>query len=314
MSVAVILTGQYRCFDKIYTNIEKKLLVPNNAKVFVFCETSLTKDEMRKNLERKWGDKVIGGCDVYKERPKEFHNIYKTLIATKPAIQSSKFARVGFGQSYLWGSGSILEYYQYMKAFDLLSEYEKQTGEKFDIIVRSRLDIVYGECLYLSSFFNCIDSVILERIGDAAKYIINLGNETLASNNNSNAPHYGHMCDLSGIKFDTEREILDHIRTSSYIWTLGTNQVWIGRRETMRKLHKLVYSYGDYDIGSKEGFNSETQFTQFCKAHNIKHFMRWAALDSKYSPFWRDQQYNRSLRQHISSGKMPKDFIMAIMR
>lgn len=314
MSVAVILTGQYRCFDKIFKNIERCLLTPNKAKVFVYCETSLEKDVLRKNLERKWGVDVIGACDVYKERPLEFHAIYKNLVATKPAIQPSKFSKVPFGQHYLWTSGSILEYYQYMKAYDLLSEYEKKTGEKFDIIVRSRLDIVYGECLYLSSFFNRIDSVILERIGDAAKYIINLGNETLASNNNSNTARYGHACDLSGIIFDTEREILDHIRSSSYIWTLGTNQVWIGRRETMRKLHKLVYSYGDYDIGSKEVFNSETQFTQFCKAHNIKHFMRWAALDSKYGPFWSDPQYNRSLYQHISSGKMPKDFIMAIMR
>ena len=180
--------------------------------------------------------------------------------------------------------------------------------------MRSRLDIVYGECLYLSSFFNHIDSGILERIGNAGKYIMNLGNETLARNNNRNPPHYGHTCDISGINFDTEREILDHIRSASYIWTLGPNQVWIGRREIMGKLHKLIYSYGDYDIGSKEGFNSETQFTQFCKAHNIKHFMRWAAVDAKYGPFWSDPQYNYSLYQHISSGKMPKDFIMTIMR
>jgi len=314
MSVAVILTGQYRCFDKICTNIEKYLLTPNKAKVFVYCETSLTKEELRKNLERKWGGDIIGDCNVYKERPLEFHAIYKNLVATKPAIQPSKFAKVYFEQHYLWTSGSILEYYQYMKAFDLLSEYEKQTGEKFDIIVRSRLDIVYGECLYLSSFFNHIDSGILERIGNAGKYIMNLGNETLARNNNRNPPHYGHTCDISGINFDTEREILDHIRSASYIWTLGPNQVWIGRREIMGKLHKLIYSYGDYDIGSKEGFNSETQFTQFCKARHIKHFIRCAAMDSKYSPFWSDPQYNRSLYQYISSGKMPKDFIMAIMR
>ena len=314
MSVAVILTGQYRCFDKTSKNIKDFLLIPNNTKVFVYCETSRSKQDFKQDLERKWGGGVIGDCGVYKERLHEFHAIYKNLVATKPAIQPSKFARVGFGQSYLWNSGSILEYYQYMKAFDLLSEYEKQTGEKFDIIVRSRLDIVYGECLYLSSFFNRIDSGILERIGNAGKYIMNLGNETLARNNNSNPAHYGHICDLSGINFDTEREILEHIRSASYIWTLGPNQVWIGRREIMGKLHKLIYSYGDYDIGSKEGFNSETQFTQFCKAHNIKHFMCGAAMDSKYIHFWSDPQYNRSLYQHISSGKMPKDFIMAIMR
>ena len=314
MSVAVILTGQYRCFDNTFKNIKDFLLLPNNAKVFVYCETSLTREEFRKNLEIKWGEEVIGDCVVYKDRPLEFHQIYKNLIATKPAIQPCKFAQVGFGQSYLWNSGSILEYYQYRKAFDLLSEYEKRTGKKFDIIVRSRLDIVYGERLYLSSFFNRIDSGILERIGDGGKYIMNLGNETLAKNNNSNPAHYGYVCDLSGEKFDSAREILDHIQEASYIWTLGPNQVWIGRREIMAKLYKLLYSYGDYDIGFRDGFNSETQFTQFCKAHNIKHFMRWGAADAKYSPFWGDQQYNRSLRHRIHSGEMPDNFIMAILR
>ena len=314
MSVAVIFTGQYRCFNKTSKNIKDFLLMPNNAKAFVYCETSHSQQDLKQDLERKWGAETIAACAAYRERPAEFHNIYKHLVGTKPAIQPCKFARVGFGQSYLWNSGSILEYYQYMKAFDLLSEYEKKIGEKFDIIVRSRLDIVYGQPLNLSSFFSCVDPQIMERIADPVKYIMNLGNETMSKYNRGNPAHYGHVCDLSGMNFDCPREILDHIQEASYIWTLGMNQVWIGRRDTMAKLHKLIYSYGDYDIGFKDGFNSETQFTQFCKAHNIKHFMYASSIDAKYSPFWGDQQYNRSLHQCLQSENMPREVIYAILR
>lgn len=314
MSLAVIFTGQYRCFDKTSKNIKDFLLIPNNAKVFVYCETYRSKQDLKQDLERKWGGGVIGDCGVYKERPLEFHTIYKNLVATKPAIQPSKFARVGFGQSYLWNSGSILEYYQYMKAFELLSAYEKTNGVKFDIIVRSRLDIVYGQPLNISSFFNRVDSGILERIGSPEKYILNQGNKTMAKHNRGNPVHYGYVCDLSGMNFDSPREILNHIQGASYIWTLGINQVWIGRRDIMAKLHKLIYSYGDYDIGSKDGFNSETQFTQFCKAHNIKHFIYASNIDNKYGPFWSDQQYNRSLHKYLLSENMPRDMIYAILR
>ena len=82
----------------------------------------------------------------------------------------------------------------------------------------------------------------------------------------------------------------------------------------MAKLHKLIYAYGDYDIGSKDGFNSETQFTQFCKAHNIKHFIYASDIDNKYGPFWSDQQYNRSLHKYLLSENMPRDMIYAILR
>ena len=312
MRVAILFTGQYRCFDKTYQNILQNILIPNEATAFVYCETSASREDFTTDVERKWGSELLGACDVYNERPREFHDIYRELTRTKPAIQPEKFNRVRCGQEYLWHSGSILEYYQYMKAYDLLSKYENENNVTFDIIIRSRLDIIYGQPLHIKSFFSKIDSFV--DISDVGKYIMNLGNRVMMQNNRGNAARYKHVCELKDMKFETSREMLEHIQQSEYVWTLGINQVWIGRRHVMKKLYSMIYSYGDFVIDYHEGFNSETQFTQFCKTRGIQHFMYNSVIDSKYGPFWSDQQYNRSLVHCIANKQMPEKLIFTIMR
>ena len=45
MRVAILFTGQYRCFDKTYQNIQQNILIPNDAKAFVYCETSASRED-----------------------------------------------------------------------------------------------------------------------------------------------------------------------------------------------------------------------------------------------------------------------------
>ena len=302
MKVAVLFTGLYRSFDITSESIITNLLEPNNAIPFIFCETSMSLLELKNKCPSNSRVKCYNG------RPKEFCELYTKLINTKPAIQPNKFSRVPFNQSYLWNSGSIIEYYDYMKCYDMMLEYEKEHNMTFDIIIRTRLDIMFVQPLPILSFFTKIHSDMREI---TPEYIMNLGNQTMIKNSRGNPHHYGHVCRLEAKDFSDEKEVLEYINTENFIWTLGPNQVWIGKRHVMKKLHKMVYAYGDFDIGSKETFNSETQFTQFCKSNNIQHFMYCSHIDSKYSPYWSDTRYNRSL---LGGEAPPDDLLFAIIR
>ena len=303
MKVAVLFTGQYRSFDNTSESIRTNLLEPNNAYSFIFCETSMSLSELKSKCPSN------SRVKCYNERPKEFCELYTKLINTKPAIQPNKFSRVPFNQSYLWYSGSIIEYYQYMKCYDMMLKYEKEHNMTFDIIIRTRLDIMFGQPISILSFFSKIHSDIREKTTDN-DYIMNLGNQTMIKNGLGNPACYGHVCKLEMDNFSTEKELLEHINTENYIWTLGTNQIWIGKRHVMKQFHKMIYAYGDFDIGSEGTFNSETQFTQFCKSNHIKHFMYCSHIGAKYSPFWGDTRYNRSLRHQAP----PENLICSIIR
>ncbi len=300
MKVALLLTGLYRSFDLTSKFIEQNLIEPNNAYTFIICQTELYEKQL---------EKAFKNCTVkcYKNRPKEINEIYNTLIKTKSALQPNKFSQVGLKQSYLLNSGTLIEYYDVMNCFKMMYEYEEANNIKFDIIIRSRLDILIAQPLNIKAFFTKVPKNLKEVTAD---YIMNLGNKTMIENNRGITDRYGYVCKMKTKSFNSAEEALEHINNKNYVWTLNPNQVWIGKRHVMKKFDKILDCYGDFDIGTIETFNSETQFSQFCKHNHIQHFWYNSKVDSMYGPYWSDQQYNRSL--YIKPP--PKNLIQTIIR
>jgi len=266
--MAVLYIGQYRSFDRTYHNIKENFLEPNDAVPFVFCETKMNVENLKKSLREKWRE--IGGCEVVPGRPKEYQPIVDYLLKTKQGIHPSKMASYCTPPSYVTKSGSIVEYYYFMRCYELMMEYEKKHNVKFDIIVRSRLDILIGQKMEIVSFFQQIDEPLREKMGNDNLYLNNLGNERIAQ--------------LNGTKLIKHRydDLLGEINKGNYIWTLGPNQIWIGKRHIMSQLYSLIYSYGKYDNGTAKTFNSETQFHCFCEERNMHHFWIGTAGGAKY--------------------------------
>jgi hypothetical protein len=154
MKTAILLTGGYRTFEICYKTLIKHILLPNEAKAFILLDG---KKEEELRIRELLGEDYIGDIfQVSTSRDKNFQAICEYLAKTKPAIQANVFAKVGWSQSYVFNSGSILEYYQYMKCFDMMVDYEKRNDIAFDIVLRSRLDIVVGQPSYQN--ISCIDN------------------------------------------------------------------------------------------------------------------------------------------------------------
>ena len=266
--MAVLYIGQYRTFDRTYHNIRENFLDPNDAIPFVFCETKMDFLDFKKKIREKWGE--IGACEVVPHRPDEYKHIVEYLLKTKVGIHPSKMVSYSTPPSYVTSGGSILEYYYYMRCYELMMEYEKKHNVKFDIIVRSRLDILIGHKMEIVSFFQSIDEPLREKMDNDNLYLNNLGN--------------GKIAELNGTKLEKKRydDLLGEINRGNYIWTLGPNQVWIGKRHIMSQLYSLIYTYGKYDDGQAKTFNSETQFHCFCEERNMHHFWIGTAGGGKY--------------------------------
>ena len=284
--MVILFIGQYRTFDRTYWNILKNIIEPNNATVFVFCETDKGMKTLTQIMIDKWGEQTIGGCCAVKSRPSEFKHIENYLFKTKKSLHPDKF-NASARPTYITSSGSILEYYYYTKCYDLMLLYEKKHNIKFDIIMRNRLDIITGSELHIQSFFEKINEVERENIGNDDIYMSHLGNGKMK----------GVMNTLNRKQIPN---LLKELNSEKYVWTYGPNQIWIGKRSVMSQFYSLIYLYGKYDSGKESTFNSETQFDMFCKERNIHHFIINSENGSKYL-------CSRSLNQLLL--KDPKDKI-----
>ena len=290
--VAIIFTGRLRTFDKTYHNILHNLVDPNMATTFLFCECDRTAEQVASDVKTKWGS--FGGVITASERPSEFDNLIDYLLKTQPNIQPDKF-NASVPPNYIVNSGSILEYYQFSKGYDLMLEYERKHSVRFDIIVRSRLDIVFGNKMNILDFFDPSLQRTRRAFSDPSIYFESLGNSSIAAiGTHEPAPH------VADIPVAPPHDIDKAILSNQYIWTLGHNQVWIGRREAVGQLSFLCYSYGRYNSARPSTFNSESQFTLFCQSRNIHHIRLSMGAGSKYCA-------SRSLNEGLL--KSPEDDI-----
>jgi hypothetical protein len=237
------------------------------------------KKEEELRIRELLGEDYIGDIfQVSTSRDKNFQAICEYLAKTKPAIQANVFAKVGWSQSYVFNSGSILEYYQYMKCFDMMVDYEKRNDIAFDIVLRSRLDIVVGQPLHLQKFFTEVDTEILEKYGFDV-YRRSLANIVSAKTIEENI-----ICKEQRVSFNPANctDILDYLNNRSLLWVLGQNQIWIGKRHVLEKLYPLIFFYGSFLTDYPFTFNSETQFAEFCQFKGIEILKHSTEIDGHY--------------------------------
>ena len=244
---ALIITGQFRCFDRVFKSLVSNIIVPNNAVVFMCCEV----DDSTKviHLLETYPEVKVGGvllCPSFRDQ--HFNSILHMIktsgrkgVSNEVFERSRKHDGINWSFSYLEGSGTIIQYYQFWKVWSMVLDYERTNNAKFTNIMRARTDTQITKPVNLANVF--------EEDG----YVNNLyTNDKLVAS----SMYFG----------DLDTEINDDT-----VVTLGYEQVWIGKHATFDKLSNIIFEYGIYDSGLHSAFNSETQFDQFCKNHNIKH-------------------------------------------
>lgn len=232
---ALIITGQYRSFNTILPSLIKNIIEPNNCTVFICCESTGQQIDypMIQIVEPTF-------------RNTEFQSILTMIrTSTRPGLSSEVFERsrkadgINWQYSYVEQSGTILQYYQVWRIWQKVLEYERTHNVRFENIMRTRTDIFFGSPINMSNVFD-------GRIGEL------YSNNTLVTTSRY---------------FDDLTSTIDE----NTVITLGEEQVWISKRKNFDLLSQILFHYGLYDSALPFAFNSETQFHQFCKHHNLKH-------------------------------------------
>lgn len=266
MKIAVLFTGSYRTFDKTSSLIFKNLVQPNNAKCFFYCEGNISTEQFKEKIVNEWGKEYLGDA-VFSitTRDDYFIKLSQFLLNSMPGISQEVFQRRGWDQSYLIRSGSILEHYQYQKCYDLMLDCEKKIG-KFDIIIRSRLDLILFDELPLFSFFTSVDEESRKYCDNDEIYLRCLGNKRMMK-------HMKNKMVSGEIPTKEYPNLEKEIKYGDYVWTFCINWIWIGRRDVMKTFYHLVNNYGQFDTGKDNTFSSEIQFQEIMKHHNIKNLL-----------------------------------------
>jgi hypothetical protein len=240
MKSAIAVTGQFRTLETTFPFILNNIVIPNNGTLFI-----LTDDYDKLNeLLSKYPKCKIGGILCKKTFiDDEYRSIFNMIKTSNRAgltedvfERSRKSDGINWQFSYLENSGSVLQYYQFWKIWNLVVKYEREHNIKFTHCVRTRTDIMITKPITVDNIFKTVDIKTL--ILDSGCY--------------HNSP---------SIDYDIDDTLV----------TLGTDHTWIGTRNTLDKLSNLIFYYGYWDSGFPFSFNSETTLHQFCKNFNITH-------------------------------------------
>jgi len=246
---AVIITGNLRSFDKIIKSLIDSIIIPNNAIVFICCETE--KKEDLYNILNAYPEINIGGIITeITFRNEEFHSILNMIKSSnRKGLMHEVFERAqktdgtDWNINYIETSGSVIQYYQFWKIWNTLLQYERNNNCKFENIIRTRTDMFINKKINISNVF------------EEGGYIQNLYDNSLLEENKI---YYDKLTKVINNPYDT-------------VITLAIEQVWIGKRTVFDRLSNIIFHYGLWDSGHSFSFNSETNFHEFCKNYNIYH-------------------------------------------
>jgi hypothetical protein len=245
----VIITGQIRTLGKILKLLVENIIVPNNAIVFICCETD-SKEELYKILNTYPEIKIGGIIAENTFRNEEFNSIVNMIkCSNRKGLNNDVFERarqadgINWNMDYIETSGSILQYYQFWKIWSILLDYERKNNCKFVNIIRTRTDIFITKKININNVF------------EEEGYIKNLYDKSLLL---TDSIYFNKLTNIICKPYDT-------------VITLGTEQVWIGKRTVFDRLSNIIFYYGLWDSGYSFSFNSETNFHEFCKNNNLYH-------------------------------------------
>lgn len=139
MKIALCLSGQLRSIDLIKDKLLENIIIPNNCDVF--CHTWHKYDNSKYYNFYNPSDNEFAKYGQYC-----FKNIEKIINHLNPL-------------SFEFECPFILEntksmFYSIMKSNKIMSNYEKYTNKKYDIIIRSRWDLLFESKLIIDNIDN----------------------------------------------------------------------------------------------------------------------------------------------------------------
>jgi len=296
--IAVVITGRLANLETCRL-LREHLVVPNSpVTIFYYLDNhgscSVTHDELLS----------LFGCPMYgiittNSRTPEYNALLDYLMANAPALQPSVL--LDFPREFFYRAGAILEYYQFMKAYDLMLAHERQAdGDvEFEVVVRARWDVVFREAMDLRSFF-WRSPPTTDLCGCAVEedlYVRSLGNAAMAERLRAGALVQGLF------EFRPPTRLLSHDPKTMdrTMWTFYCNWIWIAKRRTMDLMRSFVFSYGQY-LGDdpqppRHCFNAENQFYFHLRHHgvNVVHYFTrhewdlWTKHETESAPVLNDK-------------------------
>lgn len=270
MKVAVILTGAERCLDRVAPLLRANLIDPNNAVLFFAVET----DSPDRVLSRFEGCR-IGGYDLRPSfRDAEYEALKQMILAgNRPALRDEVFRRDGecWTISYVWNSGTFIQYVQVWKAWMKVLEYERTHGP-FDVVIRWRTDVALTRPLCVSKFTLDSDELTNRSMGDSSV------RDILSQHRHLTTSNYQHP--------------IGHPQAKRVVWTMGCEQAWIARRDVFELFGSMVFEFGLWDSGRRVAFCSEAFFHEFCNAHHITH---WGFIEKDHTLYTTQDTYQKYL-------------------
>jgi hypothetical protein len=283
-----MITGGYRVFDKTWKIIKENLVIPNNAKLFIFVESPYLDEEFQAKMKSFFGEYLGTAKTLESTRTYEYNKIVEFLLQQKQGLEDIEFNRVGVPKQYITQSGSILEYYQFMKCYDLILEYERRNNVRFDLFMRTRPDIPVLTTLAITDFFKSVDHDKLEKYGREI-YVRSMGNDIIArkiQDGKNTLQNFKEGYDpFRGLDLDDD-DLLRMINEEEFIWTIYYNWIWIAKRHVMQQLYPMIYFYGDF-WGEKYAYASESQFREYLCRMNCRVLTYWSTSESS---LWGDNE------------------------
>lgn len=170
MKIGILLIGQTRTFDIAKSHILKEFDLGNDVQVDFFCHTWDTEVNFSpfndmEHLEERFSnhkeldkEKIIERLSSLKPKKikidsyKNLKSIYENLYYPEPKKDNPNFDRSGWKhfdkksempfKDETYFVSLLGQFYSSSEAMKLLQEYEVETGEKYDVIVRWRYDLI----------------------------------------------------------------------------------------------------------------------------------------------------------------------------
>jgi hypothetical protein len=268
--IAIVITGRLANLETCVL-LRDHLVVPNSpVTIFYYLENHESSPVTHDMLLSLFGCPMYGIITTNSRTP-EYNALLDYLMANAPALQPSVL--MDFPREFFYRAGAILEYYQFMKAYDLMLAHERESDGDvdFEVVVRARWDVVFREPMRIRSFFWNPPPPAPTPPAEEDLYVRSLGNAVIGERLRA-----GELVqDL--FEFRSPAHLLSHDPKTMdrTMWTFYCNWIWIAKRRTMDLMRSFVFSYGQYlgegqylgDSGRRADslpprhcFNAENQF------------------------------------------------------
>lgn len=160
---AVCISGQPRFFEKGFEYLEKNLLAPNNADVFIHCWYNPARNGVGFDSS-KWASAGVSQAGS-EEKIKELYKPVNSVFEAEKNPNPTNRRWVDFHKNRTQADPRILfsMFYSIMRANDIKREHEIHNDFKYDCVVRVRFDAALMDPIitkeYNQDTLNCLNII-----------------------------------------------------------------------------------------------------------------------------------------------------------